>query len=342
MNRAGLVGRVPTIAASREEDRAERDDSVAETPRCRTEMRGACNSDSHGDAVGTLMVRLSRACGHLCELDPCVPEVVPFEVGGRRFSVHRSLLTHDPQSLLFLLANDHFTLRRARDGFRAGKRPRVEGGGALTDTASNDEDVICIPGKSADVFEKLINLLRGYEHAVPSDWRAACREDAVYYGLSASWRKHFEGASRPYFQMIGEKNASTLNRGYRCAAVGDEMTRGEHSVTLSLKGDHFGVGVVSTNGSSDLSEMAFHHGMFYCSDGKIRLSFDLAPLSPPGEYQEKVSEVRVSFDVEESLVRWDCISSKGLACVGLRRVSPDERYRFGVWASPNSRAALKD
>lgn len=289
--------------------------------------------------------RLSLACRGLTQLPQSVPEVVTFEVGGRAFSVRRCVLARDPQSLLFALAVEHFS----HDGGAARKRRRAEQrcDSEGWNAPAECRNAIRIPGKSPEVFEKLVNFLRGYKNAIPREWRSVCEEEAVYYGIEKSWSECYQRRRKPFFRSYEELclDESMLTVGYRCATVGEEMERGEHLLRLSFTGE-VGVGVVcGERGMPDDSSMVvLKYGMFYCMDGKVRTCSDAEPLQRlpvPDRSSEKTYEMCVMFDAEECIVRWDCASPKGVVCVGLQRAPKGQKYHFGLWASPNSRVLLK-
>lgn len=280
--------------------------------------------------MDTVMNELKTQQQQVSILPICVPDVVTYDVDGRVFSLSRQLLEKDPQSLLYVLAEQHY-----------GGEPKRRRGECDSSLSGDDDKVIRVVGKSADTFERLVNFLRGYKHALMNDWKATCEKDVDFYGLQHSWTSCFEMVPKSFtpFHMEG----TSLHCDHVCATAGEVMRHGTQVLDLMLYGDYIGVGIIAhTNEASAPDGMTY--GILYWTDGAIRTYSEEDNLQRSVGFDKegnKAAEVRITFDVEESMVRWERVSMKGRWCVGLRRAPSGNDYKFGVLASPGSRVFIK-
>lgn len=294
-------------------------------------------------SIDKISDRLGLIRDSLSTLDPAVPELISFKVEEKVFTVHRIVLERDPQSILFCLANNHFRYSSSScDGQK--KKRRTE------DEIHLEEDVNCntpivIPGRSAEVFSRLLNFLRGYKNSVSLDWMDTCEREAIMYGLQRSWYSYFPFVSRHCMRIFDEpRGTDSLHSKCLCVVIGNEMEYGQQHLDLSCFGDNVGLGVARClSKASDSTNLKFDYGMFYCSDGKIRScdSDSVQRLLSNEKDSDKTLEIRISFDADDSVIRWDRLSSKGQWCIGIRRLPRNEKFRFGIIASPNSRVFIK-
>eukprot|EP00796_Vickermania_ingenoplastis_P009710 gene9710-6806_t len=243
----------------------------------------------------------------LTHLDHDVPELVSFQVGEKTFTVHRITLEKDPQSLLCALANDHFG---SLSPHIKKKRRRSNGEG----DGEEKDDIIHIPGRNPEIFERLINFVRGYKGSIDSEWRTICEGEVEFYGLQKSWSASFpRGSSRTLRICNGSNfNKTTLNSDYICTLIGNKMEKGDYHLDLSSYGGNIGFGVVSCDSGEDES-FNFCNGIFYFTDGVIRSFSDSDKLQALMELSkreiEKAIEIRITFDADEFILRWDRLSN---------------------------------
>lgn len=291
--------------------------------------------------IGGIAGQLGVIRDSLSELLPVVPELVSFEVEDKIFTVHRRILEKDPQSILFYMANSHFR-NNINPCSEQRKRKRDEN---IHEEAINQNNPIVIAGRSAEVFSRLLNFLRGYKNCISLDWLEICEKEAVFYGLQRSWYSYFPEISRQCLRLFDEpRSTDSLHSDCLCIVIGHEMEYGQQHVDLSCFGDNVGVGVVrclpnATNSNS----LQFCNGIFCCSDGKIRScdSDGVQRLLSNERESDKTHEIRISYDADDAIVRWDRLSSKDPWCIGIRRLSQSGKYRFGIIASQNSRVFIK-
>lgn len=273
--------------------------------------------------------RLDEACTSLSVLDSQVPEIVTYEIGGRLFSFHRSSIERDPQSLLFVLANKHFSLCENELNLPASKRIKVEPKNMVVEGCTGSSlDVIRIPEKNADVFHKLANIIRGYRSPIPSDWIDTCEKEAAFYGLQTSWKRnqHF---SKKLTRVLKEVKGTSMWSLF--TFVGESIAEGNDEVDLALNGNNVGVGVLGRTKDAE----THHFGMFFCSDGKIRTCSDsegYQQLSSAPKWIDNSIDFRISFDVESSIVQWDYLTWKGTRSAVMERVPSNLVYQFAVLA----------
>lgn len=262
---------------------------------------------------------LQRSLSDLGKLHPSVPEMVRFRVGDTLFATNRENLTKDPQSLLFVLANNHYRGNTQRD--------------------SADFAPISIPDKDPQVFGMLLNLLRGYPNPIPRDWLDACYNDAVYYGLTETWRRHYPVQTEQafHFPFSGSRLSSDLVLG----VSSNPMSQGKHFTQFTISsGDRVGVGVITLDvctNRSESTQLESRECAVYWSDGRVTRNMDGEAKSEPTYQFTMPSTIRVYVDLDEGIIKW-MLNDEFF--VSMMRLPNDRKYLFCVFMSSNAQVSL--
>nr|CCC92473.1 unnamed protein product [Trypanosoma congolense IL3000] len=249
---------------------------------------------------------LSALRKQLCMFGVAVPDVVNFCVDGKCFSVRRELLLKDPQSVLFLMTEEHFRRRKA---------------------GCSVDEFIEIPCRSPLLFGMLLNVLRGYRDPVPEKYREACYAEARFYGLLRSWALRYplvvDGPFRPLF-CGNQLTSDTL-----FATVGSFCSSGKYTVKLSVvRCDRIGVGVI-TGDMEKLwmgATMEWQGFAFYWNDGRMVCNFGSPVAEEIGFVYSNGSQIRVDLDCDEKTVSWALPGKQNVAIARL----PTSCFSFAV------------
>lgn len=285
-----------------------------------TEMHVSSLLRHHGEMAHS-------CCDRLKCLHSSVPDVVSFEVGGEVFAMGRPLLEKDPQSLLFVLAERHHMAEVER-GRRGRRRADV--------AKKRQTSPIRIPGRDPAIFRMLLNVLRGYRHAVLSPmWEEACTADVCFYGLRQSWERRYAPSSKyTFFNPLG---GSVLSSDLTYGVAGPFFTSGEHVIAFAVpQAEKVAVGVVGES-----SPAAFDSSLkaLYWSDGKITTNFDILSTSDSGFPYRPAAVIQVLLDADENIVRWVINEDY---CVGMLRLPSDTTFAFCACASGKSQVTIVD
>lgn len=319
-------------------------------------LKGLC------DELRKCLSYVSSVNVNLERLSSSVPNVVFFEVENKRFAVHKRTLEKDPQSLLFVLADYHFSSQiDSSDNSKLsykGKRKKVES----EDTASADKEELTpshfappnfaspikISNRNPEIFRMLVNFLRGYKNAILPEWVEACKAEAHFYGLENSWNKCFQSVSNKEFSWtFAESNQKDIFRcDALCTMIGEIMERGIHLVELSCYGDNAAFGVIHRCIKEDngVGPFFFRPGIFYCTDGKIRKLSDTNNMSRVLDFErnpDKTVEIKMSFDAGDGIIRWDKLIGNEWYSVGIQRLTAELKFSFCVISSPNAQVFRK-
>lgn len=310
---------------------------------------GTPHAESH--ALDELGRSLQARYAAMTSLPPCVPAVVSFCVGRRSFAVSRALIEKDPGSLLFLLTVEHYTpsLKSSLAPLE-GKMAEVPAAGRKRVRSNDTEEralpvaalrAIELPERSPELFAMLLNILRGYRNAILPEWRESCKEEAVYYGLTKSWRARFNELPEPYYFRNPLHNSKIV--GESVLGVASEfLTSGEHHIDFSIvQLDKVGVGVISTT-TGTLAELGpqaqdGNGGAFYWNDGKLSFYMGEPRILETGFPFPTGAVVRVVFDADERIIRW---IGNGEYCVAMERLPAGRQYAFSTIASRNSQVTI--
>lgn len=319
-------------------------------------LKGLC------DELRKCLTYVSSVNINLARLSSSVPNVVFFEVENKRFAVHKSTLEKDPQSLLFVLANNHFSsqIDSSDDSklLQKGKKIRIES----KRTASADKEEyalsqfphvnfgspIKIANRNAEIFRMLLNFLRGYKNAISPEWVEACKAEAHFYGLENSWNRCFQSVSNKETSWtFAESNQKDIFRcDALCTMIGEIMERGIHLVELSCYGDNAAFGVMHRfiKEADGVGPFFSRPGIFYCTDGKIRKLSDTNNISRVLDFErnpDKTVEIKMSFDADDGIIRWDRLIGNEWYSVGIQRLTTEQKFSFCVISSPNAQVFRK-
>lgn len=243
----------------------------------------------------------------LLDFDASVPEIVTFRVDGRLFSVRREVLLKDPQSVLFLMATEHF--RRGGDENRAG-------------------DVIDIPCRDPTLFGMLLNLLRGYRDPVPAPYLEACGAEARFYGLESSWASRYPVAAvGPFRPLVG---GGRLFSDVVCAAASPFYSTGRHFITFGVtRCEIAAVGVVAEAARLGRAEnIGRCEGLaLYWSDGRVAHNFGGLLTEKTGCPFAANAVITVELECEDNIVRWSLLGEQPLSVV---RLPPQMAFAFAA------------
>lgn len=272
--------------------------------------------------------QMEADCQRWRRLHAGVPPVVPFLVEGKPFAVSREALEKDPQSVLFVLAEEHFPpppSSRSRKNVKDRKTPRPSA-------------PICIANRDPLLFRMLLNLLRGYGNAIPPLWRDACEVEAVYYGLKHSWEAKFSAPERFRFRTMDL--GDSLSADTVCGIASDYYSHGKHVIDLEIvQSERIGVGVISNlTDASSIDRLKEGHGCaMYWNDGKVTGRFSTQTLMESMFPFPSMATVRIVLDADDRSVRWylaeDC-------CVAVQRLPREERFAFAVVAARSSQVRI--
>lgn len=284
--------------------------------------------------ISHVTASLKKARNVLCKFHNGVPEVVSVKVGGQLFSVSRSVLERDPQSLLFILVCQSYTARDTPKKGRSLKRAR-----AVTEEEEAKKMVpIEIPERDSKVFGMLLNMLRGYVNAIPVEWKEACYKEAVYYGLTASWCERF-GNHRPYaFQVLTCKRKLLSEAVYGVAS--EYFTSGEHFIDFGVvKWDRVALGVISSDADIESREdpLDTYGCAFYWNDGRISSFFSSLAMFNSSVALNEGRVVRVILDASENTVKW---MWDDVTTIAMLRLPRDKTFAFCTLCWHNSQVNI--
>lgn len=273
---------------------------------------------------------LKRTRDALCKFNDDVPAIVTVKVGGQRFSTSRSILEKDPQSLLFILACQFYTTHETPAKSRTPKRVGAE--------ETKEASCIEIPERDPKLFGMLLNMLRGYDSAIPAEWKEACYKEAMYYGLSTSWHGRF-GSRRPYaFQVLTCKRKLLSEALYGVAS--EYFTSGEHYIDFGVvKWDRVALGVISSDVDIESREdpLDTFGCALYWNDGRISSFFSSLVVFNSNVALNEGRVVRVVLDATENTVRW---MWDDLTTIAMLRLPRDKTFAFCTLCWNNSQVNI--
>lgn len=273
---------------------------------------------------------LRKARNALCKLPSEVPEIVTLKVGGQLFSVSRSILEKDPQSLLFILVCQFYVAHETPKRDRAPKRARAEGERQMMP--------IEIPERDPKIFGMLLNMLRGYVNAIPAEWKEACCKEAEYYGITASWNERF-GNRRPYaFQILTCKRKLLSEAVYGVAS--EYFTSGEHFIDFGVvKWDRVALGVISSDADIESREdpLDTFGCAFYWNDGRVSSFFSSLVMFNSNVALSEGRVVRVVLDASENTVKW---MWDDVTTIAMLRLPRDKTFAFCTLCWHNSQVNI--
>ncbi|EPY27758.1 hypothetical protein STCU_05580 [Strigomonas culicis] len=247
--------------------------------------------------IGHVTSSLKKTRNALCKLHSGVPEVVTLKVGDQVFSAQRSLFEKDPQSLLFILVCQSYAAHDTDKKNRPLKRTKPE--------ETKSQPSVEVPERDPIIFAMLLNMLRGYDNAVPPEWKEACWKEAVYYGLTTSWYERY-GNRRPYaFQILACKRKLLSEAVYGVAS--EYFTSGEHYIDFYVvKWDRVALGVISSDADIESREdpLDTFGCAFYWNDGRISSFFSSLVMFNSSVVLNEAHFVRVVLDASENTVKW--------------------------------------
>lgn len=319
---------------------------------------------------------LEGLCGELCRsldyickvensltrLDSTVPNVIFFKIENRNFAVHKCTLEKDPQSLLFVLANEHFTSQHPQSdevepAKKRGKQESNpipsshEGINYLNFPSSRHfypSDSIIILNRNPDIFEKLLNFLRGYKSAIPPEWEEQCKAEAYFYGLQRSWNKSFPPSPKENtsWTFVESSKKDIIHCDTLWTIIGETMERGLHQIDFSCYGDKAGFGLICRTNNDFFTDGLFYSrpNIFYCTDEKIRKISESAAIHriPDAKRSaENAIEIRISFDADNSVVRWDRLNGNEWCSAAMHRLKNGVTYGFCVISAPGAKISFK-
>lgn len=298
----------------------------------------------------------------LSALHPSVPDVVVFAVGRERFAVAKGLLEKDSQSLLFALANRHYTRRTSNAPPEETDEPDPSPPRhrRKREDASADESLppcgagepcpsaICIPDKDPALFRRILNVVRGYKGAIPNDrWREACLCDVAFYGLEKSWNAVFP-PPEPH-KFVVRTSPSFVTSAITCGLASPYYTEGQHVITfaVTMQAPEKVATGVETRDSGEVADSVAHaaHGeaynrALYWNDGSVTHFFRAAQSFATGFPYKTSTLMRVFLDADERTVRW---AIRGCDCVSMVRLPKREGgYAFCAVSQKGGRVDIVD
>ncbi|KAG8342721.1 hypothetical protein TRVL_06447 [Trypanosoma vivax] len=249
----------------------------------------------------TRFTQLSHELNKLLEFEATVPDVITFRVDGKLFSVHRSTLLKDPQSVLFVMVERHFRSRNAGD-------------------------IVDIPGKDANLFGMLLKVLRGYKNPVPEVYREACETEALFYGLTRSWGLQYPLASMGPFRplSLGDRLFSDVV----CATASPYYATGIHCITFQIERcENMALGVMACGTRLPEAEsVRYCEGLaLYWSDGHLTRNFGVHTTEVTGCTFRVGKKVRVELNCRERMVKWFLSHEK---YVSVTHIPPNTSFAF--------------
>lgn len=300
----------------------------------------------------------------LTKLNSSVPNVVFFDVEHQRFAVHKRTLEKDPQSLLFILVNNHFTpyMASSTDSgpVKGRKRVKLEASQSRLTEETNDcpshsslrdydsSRIIKIRNRNPEIFEKLLNFLRGYKSAIPLEWAEVCKIEAYFYGLQSSWNKSFSTIPKSHFSKTFSESSKqdTIHCDTLWTLIGEVMERGTHMTEFSTFGDSVGFGVIHRAKNDYFAQGTFcsRPNVFYCTDEKIRKISENSAIHKIMDVKRSADnplDIRMSFDADDAIIRWDRFIGNGWCTAGIHHLTNEITYGFCVLSTPGAQVSIK-